>query len=37
MRFKENKHRFIKLLRGLLVEEKFYIADALEDEEVVKQ
>ena len=37
MSSKENKHRFIKLINGLPVEEKPYVVDELEDEEVVKQ
>lgn len=37
MSYNEDKHRFIKILNGLPVEEKDYTIDALEDEEVVKQ
>lgn len=37
MTSKENKHKFIKLLSELLVEEKSYVVYALEDEVVMKQ
>lgn len=36
MSSKESKYRFIKFLSELLVEEKAYTVDAIEDEEVVK-
>ena len=38
MSYKENKHRFIKILNRLLVKDQnAYIVDVLEDEEMKKQ
>lgn len=37
MSSKENKHRFIKFLIELLVVEKSYAVDTIEDEEVIKK
>lgn len=34
---KENKYRFIKILNGLLVEEKAYVINVFKYKEVVKQ
>lgn len=35
MSSKENKHKFIKLLSELPIVEKYYVVDAIEDEEVI--